>query len=423
MKKAAAVTLGCKVNQYDTQAMLELLQNDGYEIVPFNSKADVYIVNTCTVTGMADKKSRQAISRATQTNPDAVICVAGCLTQRAGEEVLRIKGVSAVLGTADRGNIVSIIERAMRGSVNAVRPADDKFEELAVRSGGEKTRGHLKIQEGCNQYCAYCIIPAVRGPARSRSYAGILEEARALAGSGIKETVLTGINISSYAAATGENLADVLEGLDGLTGIERIRLGSLEPVLLSPGFLDRISRVEKLCPHFHVSLQSGSDRVLARMNRTYTTREYAGVIQNIRSVFDRPAVTTDVIAGFPGETEEEFTETRAFLKEIRFARLHVFPYSERTGTAAVKLPGKVINSVKKARANILIEQGREDERAFRESFIGTREEVLFEHPAPAGLAEGYTGRYIRVRAAGVPREISSVLLKSLKSDIIFGEIT
>jgi threonylcarbamoyladenosine tRNA methylthiotransferase MtaB len=422
MKKAAAITLGCKVNQYDTQAMIELLQKDGYEIVPFHSRADVYIINTCTVTNTADKKSRQAISRAAGMNPDAVICVAGCLSQRAGGELLSMKGVGAVLGTADRADIVRIVQRAKAGKVNAVAVKNDVFEELTVGSGGEMTRAYIKIQEGCDQTCAYCIIPFVRGPARSRSLSGIRNEAQRLAGAGVREIVLTGINISSYAGAVGETLANVLVHLDAVGGLARIRLGSLEPGLLTYEFIRRIVKVKKLCPHFHISMQSGSDSVLARMNRPYTAREYARVVDGIRGAFNRPAITTDVITGFPGETEEEFGETFAFVREMRFSRLHVFPYSERAGTAAASLPGKVPQTVRKERANSLIAQGKEDERAFISGFLGAADDVLFERYVANGLAEGHTGRYIRVRAGGKPNEMASVLLKTQKDDIIYGEI-
>jgi threonylcarbamoyladenosine tRNA methylthiotransferase MtaB len=421
MKKAAAITLGCKVNQYDTQAMLELLEKDGYEIVSFPRKADIYIINTCTVTNMADRKSRQAISRAAEANPDALICVAGCLSQRAGEELLRMKGVRAVLGTAERADIVRIVRRAEEEKVNAVLSGGGEFEELTVASGGEMTRGYMKIQEGCNQYCTYCIIPYVRGPARSRSLDRILEEAQRLAGSGVREIVLTGINISFYRAQ-GKTLADVLEGLDGVRGIERIRLGSLEPGLLTPAFIDRIAKIDKLCPHFHVSLQSGSDSVLARMNRPYTACEYAGVIENIRGAFDRPAITTDVITGFPAETEEEFGETAAFLRKVRFARLHVFPYSARKGTPAAEMSAQVPHAVRKRRAKFLIAQGKRDERAYAKSFLQQTENVLFERTVPDGLAEGYTERYVRVRAAARPNEVLCVLLKSQKDDILYGEV-
>ena len=296
------------------------------------------------------------------------------------------------------------------------------FEELQVRSGGEMTRGYLKIQEGCNQYCAYCIIPYVRGHARSRSLESIFKEACMLARSGVREVVLTGINISSYRTQDGQGLADVMERLNEISGIGRIRLGSLEPGLLTPEFIRRSADIEKLCPHFHISLQSGSDSVLARMNRSYTTREYARVVENIRHLFQNPAITTDVITGFPGESEQEFAETAAFLREIRFARLHVFPYSERAGTAAEKLPGKLSKAVSKERANILIEQGKKDETAYMESFLLTTQDVLFERTVQGGLAEGHTMRYLRVRAQGRTNEIMPVLLKNIKDDIIYGEI-
>lgn len=422
MKKAGAYTLGCKVNQYDTQAMLELLQKDGYEIVPFHSKADVYIINTCTVTNIADRKSRQAISRAFEINPEAVIVVAGCLSQRSAEELLQMHGVRAVLGTADRSDIVQIVGKAKNEKVNAVGCENKTFENLSIKTSGEMTRGYIKIQEGCNHYCSYCIIPYVRGPGRSRPLAGILDEARSLAESGVREAVLTGINISSYKTEDGGSLADVLDGLDRIKGILRIRLGSLEPGLLMPEFLQRLAGVKKLCPHFHVSLQSGSDGVLARMNRKYTVREYAQTIENIRSVFLSPAITTDVITGFPGETEEEFEETLAFVRKIKFSKLHVFPYSERTGTKAAGMEGKVPMELRKKRANILITLGKEEEYAYIRSFLNKEDPVLFERMVESGIAEGHTARYIKVRACARPNDYDIVLMQTQKNDILLGEV-
>ncbi len=422
MKKAAAYTLGCKVNQYDTQAMLELLQKDGYEIVPFHTKADVYIINTCTVTNIADRKSRQAIARAADVNPEAVIVVAGCLSQRSAEELLQMRGVRAVLGTADRSLIVNIVEKAKTGKVNAVGCENGSFEALSVKTSGEMTRGYIKIQEGCNQYCSYCIIPYVRGPARSRSLQDILDEARSLAESGVWEVVLTGINISSYKAENGGCLSDVLAGLDRIEGIVRIRLGSLEPGLLKPDFLQRLAGIKKLCPHFHVSLQSGSDSVLARMNRKYTASEYAHTVEDIRSVFDNPAITTDVITGFPGETEKEFEETLEFVRKTGFSKLHVFPYSERTGTKAAGMEDQVPVEIRKKRANILIALGKEAEYAYIRSFLNKEESVLFERMVGNGLAEGHTGRYVKVRAAARPNDNDIVLMLGQKDDILFGEV-
>lgn len=422
MKKAAAYTLGCKVNQYDTQAMLELLQKDGYEIVSFHTKADVYIINTCTVTNIADRKSRQAIARAADLNPEAVIVVAGCLSQRSAEELLQMRGVRAVLGTADRSMIVRIVEKAKNEKVNAVATENSAFENLSVKTSGEMTRGYIKIQEGCNHYCSYCIIPYVRGPARSRPLPDILDEARILAESGVREVVLTGINISSYKTGDGGSLADVLAAMNRTRGLLRIRLGSLEPGLLTPEFLQRLAGIQKLCPHFHVSMQSGSDGVLARMNRKYTTREYAHTIENIRSVFDNPAVTTDIITGFPGETEEEFEETLKFVRDINFSKLHVFPYSERTGTKAAGMAGKVPMELRKKRANILIALGKEEEYAYIKSFLSKEEAVLFERMAADGLAEGHTGRYVKVRAAARPNDYDIVLMQTQKNDILLGEV-
>ncbi|MEI6101336.1 MAG: tRNA (N(6)-L-threonylcarbamoyladenosine(37)-C(2))-methylthiotransferase MtaB, partial [Eubacteriales bacterium] len=418
--KAAAYTLGCKVNQYDTQAMLELLQQAGYEIVPFGQKADVYIINSCTVTNMADRKSRQMIGRAVQLNEDAVVVVAGCLTQRSGEEILAMPGVRAVLGTGDRGKIASIVQKARQEKVNAVATDKPDFENLSVHSGGNMTRGYIKIQEGCNQYCSYCIIPYVRGRARSRPLAGILEEARSLTGSRVREVVLTGINISSYRDGDFK-LADVLEGLDRIDGLDRIRLGSLEPGLLTPAFIAGIARINKLCPHFHVSLQSGSDSVLARMNRTYTTEAYAAVIQNLRQAFDNPAITTDVITGFPGESDAEFRETQDFIGRIGFSRLHVFPYSQRTGTKATQLPGAVPVELRKSRASELIAIGRGQEYAYSSGFVGRAEEVLFEHSLGGGWAEGHTTRYVKVHAKAEPYDLKLILMTTLKNDILTGE--
>jgi threonylcarbamoyladenosine tRNA methylthiotransferase MtaB len=422
MKKAAAYTLGCKVNQYDTQAMLELLQKDGYEIVSFHTKADVYLINTCTVTNIADRKSRQAIARAADLNPEAVIVVAGCLSQRSAEELLSMRGVRAVLGTADRSMIVRIVEQAKTEKVNAVGVENSAFENLTVKTSGEMTRGYIKIQEGCNHYCSYCIIPYVRGPARSRPLPEILCEARSLAESGVREVVLTGINISSYKTGDGGCLADVLAGIDNIEGILRIRLGSLEPGLLTPEFLKRLKGIGKLCPHFHVSLQSGSDGVLARMNRKYTAREYARTVENIRCVFDNPAITTDVITGFPGETEEEFQETLAFVRQIGFSKLHVFPYSERTGTKAAGMEGMVPMEIRKKRANILITIGKEEEYAYIRGFLNQEETVLFERVDGEGLAEGHTGRYVKVRAKAEPNDYEIVLMQTQKNDILFGEV-
>lgn len=417
--KAAAYTLGCKVNQYDTQAMLELLRAAGYEIVPFHEKADVYIVNSCTVTGTADKKTRQMAGRAEQSNPDGLVVITGCLAQRAGEELLSLPGVRAVVGTSGRADIVRIVEMARQGKVNAVA-ANTAFEELSVSSSGDMTRGYIKIQEGCSRYCSYCIIPYVRGAERSRPMENALSEARTLSAAGVREVVLTGINISSYCDR-GRDIADLAGCIGETEGISRIRFGSLEPGLLTPGFIGRLTKIKKLCPHFHVSLQSGSNSVLKRMNRTYTVDEYARVVALLRRSFDNPAITTDVITGFPGETRDEFAQTKAFVRRMAFARLHVFPYSERAGTRAAVMQGAVPAALRRERANELIAAGRETEHAYASSFLGKKEEVLFERSIGGGFSEGHTTRYIKVRARALPNELKIILLKTQKNDILTGE--
>ncbi|MGI6153710.1 MAG: tRNA (N(6)-L-threonylcarbamoyladenosine(37)-C(2))-methylthiotransferase MtaB [Christensenellaceae bacterium] len=423
--KAAFFTLGCKVNQYDSTAMAEILQNAGYEIVSFDEYADVYIVNTCTVTNVADKKSRNMIRRAKSRNKDAVLCACGCLPQKDSREVLRMDGVDAVIGTGERSRLLEILGRCQnKKQVDAVRPLEktEPFEVLSVSTSGEKTRAHLKIQEGCNQFCSYCIIPHVRGRSRSRHIESILSEAQALAQNGFLELVLTGINISAFGKDTGESLASLILALDKLPGIRRIRLGSLEPPVFTPEFIRRLQQSQKVCPHFHLSLQSGSDTVLQRMNRKYTTKEYAGVVQALRQAFDRPAITTDIIAGFPGETEDEFQQTFAFTRQIGFSRIHVFPYSERAGTPAAQMDGSVPKAVRKKRAQLLIELGNTLEEEYAGQFLGTLQQVLFEDRNKEQLFEGYTDRYLRVAAEVAGPGLANVLLKEQKYGIMIGSV-
>ncbi len=419
--RVAAYTLGCKVNQYDTNAMIELLEADGFQRVDFHGDADVYLINTCTVTNVADKKSRNMIRRLHSSHPEAVICVCGCLAQRESEAILSIEGVSAVVGTEDRGEIVGIVRGCLAGAkFNRVAEITGTFEELRVSTGGELTRGYIKIQEGCNNFCSYCIIPYVRGRVRSRAKESIINEARSLAENGIKEIVLTGIHISSYGQDSGESLIGMLRDLNGIFGVARIRLGSIEPHVLTMDFLRELRTLEKICPHFHVSLQSGSDAVLKRMNRKYTAAQFAEYITNIRAAYDLPAITTDVITGFPGETEEEFLATCSFVQAMEFSRLHVFPYSERKGTPAAEMKGSVSQSVRKERANRLIEIGTALEAVYAKRFLETMQGVLFEQEAN-GLVEGYTDRYLRVRAQGALNCIENILLNEYKDGILYGE--
>ena len=418
--KAAYITLGCKVNQYDTDAMCELMEKAGYETVDFSEKADVYVINTCTVTNIADRKSRQMIRRAADMNPDAVVCVTGCLAQRDADAVMEIKGVDAVLGVNNRHLIVDIISQARenKGVKNVEDISKEKcYEQLGITSA-QRTRAHIKIEDGCDNFCSYCIIPYTRGRIRSRDIEDIKTEAATLAANGVKEVVVTGIHISSYGKDIGNiGLLDVVKCLNAVDGIERIRLGSLEPTILTDEFCAEASELDKLCPHFHVSLQSGCDSVLKRMNRHYTAEMYKEYIENLRKYFVHPAITTDVIAGFNMETEEEHKQTIQFLKEIQFAKVHVFPYSERKGTAAVRMGGAILLSLRKQRAQELIEISAEMQKKYISLFTGEAVKVLFEEEHE-GYMYGYTERYVRVRGQANPNEIKQVFIKDIFEDTL-----
>ncbi len=425
--KVAFCTLGCKVNQYDTDAMKALFEKAGHAVVDFDEKADVYVVNTCTVTAVGDKKSRQMVSRAHARAPEAAIVVAGCYAQGAPEEALSLPGVAAVAGTAGRANIVKIAEDALAGVQSAkVRgfQGREAFEELDVSREG-RTRAYLKIQDGCDRYCAYCIIPYVRGPVRSRNLEDIRRQLEALAREGYREVVLTGIHLMSYGKERGElNLLDAIAQAGGLDGIRRIRLGSLEPQLFSKSFVDALAGNPKICRHFHLSLQSGSAGVLARMGRRYAPEEYAMCVDMLRAAMPGCAITTDVIAGFPAENEEEFGETLAFAREMRLSRIHVFPYSRRKGTRAYDMPGQVAAEVKKARAARLIALGRELEADYAKSLVGTAEEVLFEERKGAYLC-GHTGTYVPARVkteAPLEGEIATVRFVEARGNALSGII-
>lgn len=427
MKKVAICTLGCKVNQYDSEAMAELLLQSGFELVDFEECADIYVINTCTVTNIADKKSRQMIKRAKRKNRDALICVCGCLAQRSPDKLLAQEGIDLVIGNQQRGEIASYIEEALehRQKLNKVKPilGQRVFEELKISRTGEKTRGYVKICEGCNNFCTYCIIPYARGPVRSRSLQSIVQEAVRLAASGVKELVFTGIHIASYGIDLPEDigLLDVIAAVHEVEGIERIRLGSLEPGILQEDFIERISNMEKLCEHFHISLQSGCDGVLKAMGRRYTTAQYAQIVAMLRKYFDRPAITTDIMTGFPGETQEDFETTLAFAKQIGFAQLHVFPYSEREGTKAAAMAGKVPVHERKERAEKLIALGRQMEREYLMGMLGTRQQVLLEEPAGNGYFTGYTKKYCKVKAKGGHNLLKDVIIKELEGEVLIGE--
>ncbi len=426
--KAAFYTLGCKVNQYDTQAMRELFEGAGYETVDFEDTADVYVVNTCTVTATGDKKSRQMISRAHGRNPDAKIVVAGCYAQRAPEEVLALPGVSLVIGSKDRSHVVELVEEIQDKNRNAVGSLKDEreFEELIATHEG-LTRAHLKIQEGCDRYCTYCVIPYARGPLRSRTPANIKNNLRLLERNGYAEVVLTGIHLMSYGKdmQDGTTLLDAIAQADDIDGIRRIRLGSLEPQLLTDEFVAALRDNPKICRQFHLSMQSGSDGVLKRMNRRYDTAVYMKCVDMLRKAMPGCAITTDVIAGFPGETEEEFAETVAFVRRVGFARMHVFPYSRREGTVAFSMPGQLSNSEKSKRAAELIAVGEELEHRFLEECIGQECEVLLEE-MENGLMSGYTDTYARAGVRGADETMAGRIVKvkvteALK-DRIIGDI-
>ncbi len=432
MKKAAFYTLGCKVNQYETEAMTESFENAGYEIVDYSEYADVYIINTCTVTNMGDRKSRQIIRRAREKNPEALVAVVGCYSQIAPGEVLEIPEVSLVVGTDERSRMVELVEYAMKkeeklNMVNDIMKVRE-FEEMPIKSYKSRTRAFLKIQEGCDQYCTYCIIPYARGHIRSRKPDSIIAEVKELAENGFREIVLTGIHVASYGKDLGNtSLIDIIEKIHEIDGIRRIRMSSVDPNVMTDGFIERLSRLPKICGHFHLSLQSGCDETLKRMNRKYTTGEYRRVVEKLREVFADVAITTDLIVGFPGETEEEFQKTVDFVDEIAFSGMHVFKYSQRSGTPAAKYEHQVKPQVKDARSKVITAIAKKNEEKFKKAFIGRSKPVLYEQPfdGQKSLFEGLTDNYIRVVSESredIKGKIIETVLAELKEDYMTGRI-
>ncbi len=430
MKSVALHNLGCKVNGYEMDVMQQMLQEKGYKIVSFDERADIYIVNTCTVTNIADRKSRQMLHRAKKKNPDAIVVAVGCYVQAGGEEVLKDEGIDLAVGNNRKKDLVAILEKYMEeGPANSNRKTLEhttiidigktaEYEEMRLQETSGHTRAYIKIQDGCNQFCSYCIIPYARGRVRSRSQEDILTEVRGLAEKGYKETVLTGIHISSYGMDKGKPaLLELLKGIHGIDGIERIRLGSLEPRIVTEEFARELGKLPKLCPHFHLSLQSGCDATLKRMNRHYTTGEYYEKVRILRRVFGDPAITADIIVGFPGETEEEFQETKAFLEKIKFYEMHVFKYSKRKGTPAAVMENQVPEKTKASRSNLLLTMEKMQSKEFRETFLGREEEILFEEGKEIGgdfYQIGHTKQYVKVAKKSE---------KSLSNTIIAGKIT
>lgn len=402
MKKVALHSLGCKVNAYETEAMQQLLEQAGYEIVPFDVGADIYIINTCTVTNIADRKSRQMLHRAKKLNPRALVVAAGCYVQTAEEKARQDDSIDLIIGNNKKKDLISILREYEEGQraealidINHTR----EYEELSVDRTAEHVRAYVKVQDGCNQFCSYCIIPYARGRVRSRGIREVQREIERLSANGYQEVVLTGIHLSSYGVdLEGEDLLSLIKMVNEVPGIRRIRLGSLEPRIITEKFVEALAQTEKLCPHFHLSLQSGCDTVLKRMNRRYTTEEYERGCQLLRHTFDNPALTTDVIVGFPGETEEEFSTTREFLKRIGFFQTHIFKYSRRKGTRADAMEGQLTEAQKAERSRVLLKLNEENERDYLEKQIGCRVEILVEETlelAGASYEGGHTREYCR----------------------------
>ena len=423
MKKAALHNLGCKVNAYETEAMQHLLEEAGYEIVPFTQKADVYVINTCSVTNMADRKSRQMLHKAKKNNPDSIVVAAGCYVQTSEKEVLNDLSVDIVIGNDRKHDLVRLLEEYSLDSVNDtvddINDGKHDFEELFIDQTKEHTRAFIKVQDGCNQFCSYCIIPYARGRVRSRRFENVIAEVERLAANGFKEVVLTGIHLSSYGVdfeeATG--LLELIQAVNAVKGIECIRLASLEPKIVTEHFASELSKLDKICPHFHLSLQSGCDATLKRMNRKYTTKEYERGCELLRKYFVHPAITTDVIVGFPGETEEEFEQTKAYLEHIHFYEMHIFKYSKRKGTRAAVMPDQIDEQIKAARSEKLIALGHDMSKEFRKFYIGKNEEVLFEEKAVIGDKEyfvGYTKEYVKV---------AKETAENLENQIVSGRIS
>lgn len=421
MKRAALHNLGCKVNAYETEAMQQLLEQAGYEIVAFHEKADVYVVNTCSVTNIADRKSRQMLHRARRMNPQAVIVAAGCYVQAQGQDILEDGMADIILGNNKKEYLISVLAEYMEKQVplkkwEDINDGKKAYEQLGISRTAEHTRAFLKIQDGCSQFCSYCIIPYTRGRVRSRQPEDVIAEVKRLAENGCKEVVLTGIHLSSYGTDLGLPAADALlqliRRIHEEEGIQRIRLGSLEPGIITEEFARALAGMEKFCPHFHLSLQSGSDTVLKRMNRKYDTQTYAGKCQILRNSFLRPAVTTDVITGFPGETEAEFLQTQQFLQQIHFYEMHIFKYSRRMGTRAAAMEGQIPEEVKACRSAQLIALGEKMSAEYRESFAGEVKSVLLEesfvHDGKK-YETGYTKEYIKIAIESDQNRTNSVV--------------
>lgn len=426
MKKAALHNLGCKVNAYETEAMQELLRKQGFEIVPFQEKADVYIINTCTVTNMADRKSRQMLHRARKQNPNAIIVACGCYVQSREGDVDGCADI--VIGNNRKKELIEILTEYERAPVRETDARERRqlldinhskeYEELRLERTAEHTRAYVKVQDGCNQFCSYCIIPYVRGRVRSRSRKDVAEEVERLSSNGYKEIVLTGIHLSSYGIDTGGSLQELICAIHENPGIRRIRLGSLEPRIVTEEFVRTLAGLSKICPHFHLSLQSGCDATLRRMNRRYTSGEYYEKCELLRKYFRHPALTTDIIVGFPGETEEEYARSKDFIEKVGFYETHVFKYSKREGTRAAVMENQVPESVKAKRSNELIELGRRKRAEYEETLMGTVQEVLIEEEIlheGERYQTGFTREYVKIGQKMTENRVNQIVNVEIKS--------
>ncbi len=447
MKSVAFHNLGCKVNGYEMDYMQQILEEKGYNIVPFSEKADIYIINTCTVTNIADRKSRQMLHRAKKQNPEAVVVAVGCYVQTGSEDALRDMSIDLAIGNNRKKDLLSILEEYL-----AVRAGDktlggrtvidinhtDEYENMKLTRTAEHTRAFIKVQDGCNQFCSYCIIPYARGRIRSRELSEVLDEVRTLAGNGYREVVLTGIHLSSYGMTEGNDfsksrLLSLIREVQGVPGIERIRLGSLEPRIITEEFAAGLKACDKLCPHFHLSLQSGCNEVLKRMNRKYSTEEYYEKVKILRRYFEEPAITTDVIVGFPGETDEEFEKTKSYLAQVGFYEMHVFKYSKRKGTPAAAMDGQIPEEIKARRSGELLALEKEMSRRYREKHLHKKAKVLFEEEKTIdgrSCLLGFTGEYIRAAvmkdgafAGGSAAKDGLFEEANLSGKILSGELT
>ena len=416
MKKAASFALGCKVNQYESEAIAELFAEKGYKIVGIDEEADVYVINTCTVTNFGDKKSRQLIRKVKRQNENAIVAVVGCYAQTAPQELMQVEGVNLVIGTKDRAQIVEMVENYSfeKGVENHVSDImkERVFEPLSIQKLANRTRAYLKIQDGCSQYCSYCIIPYARGPIRSRDPQDVIAEVKRLAENGFKEVVLTGIHVASYGKDRRDtSLLEILRQVHEVEGIERIRFSSIEPNVVTEEFAQAIADMPKVCDHFHLSLQSGCDKTLKEMNRKYDTEKYRQAAAILRKYLPEVALTTDIIAGFPGETEEDFQASYDFAKEIGFAKIHAFPYSPKRGTPAAARKDQLLNAVKAERSHRLIELSDKMADDFIQAYVGREVEVLYERAIGEGVYEGHTTNYIKVKGTS-DKDLTNVICKT-----------